>query len=198
MQVSFAASPFAGDEALPAIASAAATRVEAGERLTDTTLLWLVGGVVVVVWVAIAQLRVRIVRRHPPTVIVVLRWILLGYGLALIALTVRTQRRPAGPVVWILLAAMAILAIGLGIARGATTTIWTDGRGQTLRRGGGVVVAIWAISLATHLALSWLLDRYAPGAGPVTMLAYLVATIAAQNITVRRRASALSPPAVPR
>jgi len=144
------------------------------------------------IWVALAQLRTRILRRRPPVVTTVARWVLLAYGLVLVGLVLQSER-PPGPVTWILLASLAILSVGLGIARGFATKIWEGESGQLFRRGGAAVVALWAVSLAAHLGIDGVIDQRSPGLGPTTMLAYLVVTVAAQNITVRRRASALLP-----
>lgn len=159
-----------------------------------TGALWIVGGVVAIVCVVIVQSRRREVRPRPGVGTVVLRWVLLAYGVLLVALVIRSTHRTLPLTVAGLLVALAALAVGLGILRGIATTLWSEGdRGTIYRRGGIIVIALWAVSLGVHLLLDWRIDRYDAfrGLGPTTILAYLVITIAAQNTTVRRRAAAI-------
>ncbi len=160
-----------------------------------TGALWIVGGVVAIVCVVAVQTRRRAVRLRPGGATVVLRWVLLAYGVLLVVLVIRSTHSTLPLTVTGLLAALAALAVGLGILRGVATRVWPAGdRGVVYRRGGITVIALWAVSLGAHLLLDWRIDRYDAfrGLGPTTILAYLVITIAAQNITVRRRAAAIA------
>lgn len=165
---------------------------------TLNSIVWAAGGVVTVAVVLTVQLRTRPVRLRPPVVLVVLRWVLLAYGLLLIALVADSQaaRHPFDLMSGAIVSLMAVLAVGLGIARGAMTRIWLDEEQRAFRRGGGAVIVLWLVSVAAHVGLDWLLNlhRGIGGLSEVTTLAYLVSTIAAQNITVRRRAATLLSP----
>lgn len=144
------------------------------------------------IWVALAQTKSRLVRPKPPSAALVLRWTLLVYGVLLIVLIARSQARhhPVGPASMALLVGVAALAIGFGVLRGSATTLCDRDNG-IYRRGGAIVVALWALSLGAHVALGWTIDRESGigGLGTATILVYAVLTIAAQNITIRRRAS---------
>lgn len=161
-----------------------------------TSALWIVGGAIVIVWVAVRQLRTRRVKMRPGVGLLVVRWALLAYGVGLVAMVIASQHRPVPLVVAALLAALGVLAVGLGVWRGAATRVWADPHdaAAVLRRGGLVVIALWALSFGVHLVLDGMLDAFGHplhGVGPTTMLAYLVITLAAQNTVVRRRAAAV-------
>jgi hypothetical protein len=168
------------------------------ENSGAVTLLWLVAGLIAVVVIIANQGRARPVRLRPSTVGVVLRWILLAYGVFLVVLVLRSQAKshPLDLASIGLLVGMSVLAVGFGIFRGFATKLWMDERGHWYRRGGAPVVGLWIVSLGLHVGIDWILDNQSGigGLGAVTTLAYLVVTLTAQNMTVRRRAARLLGP----
>lgn len=159
--------------------------------MSNTTMLPLAVAAVALVWVVVAQTRTRPVQATASTIRLLLRWLLLAYSVTLVAQVVRAghhplaSRRPGHP------RRPDRLAVGLGVARGAVTSLWTDRQGRVWRRGGPVVLVLWVVSFAARLRADRLLNQHDPGLGASTILAYLVVSIAAQNLTVRRRAVAL-------
>jgi hypothetical protein len=158
------------------------------------SVIWVLAGVAATVWVVVTQSRTRAVRDPPPLAGVIARWILLAYGLFLVGLVLGSQARQHPLDVWtvLVLVVMTVSAIGFGIARGYATRIWRDGA-AVLRRGGTIVVVLWAVSIAIHVGTDWLLDTASGigGLGIITTLAFLVVTVTAQNMTIRRRARPL-------
>lgn len=92
-----------------------------------------------------------------------------------------------------LLAGELTLAVVLGIARGATTTLCRDATGWW-SKGTAVTAVLWVVSFAVRFAavpLSGTLGS-AAGMGTGAIFLFVAATFAAQNIVLAHRTGALS------
>jgi hypothetical protein len=91
---------------------------------------------------------------------------------------------------WLLLGLGTSLAIALGAARGLSFQVWTDERGRSLMRGGALTVALWVLTIAVKVAVTFaeINFGFAPGTSTAETLLPAAATIAAQLLVVYLRA----------
>lgn len=98
----------------------------------------------------------------------------------------------AGPaLVAALVVAELVVALGLGVVRARTMTVWRTADGTVLRRGNARTLAAWAASVAARLALAALAAAVGMHTATGAYMVFFAITLAAQNGMVLRRAAAL-------
>lgn len=80
-----------------------------------------------------------------------------------------------------ILASVAILGLGLGYLRARTVRVWNEGD-RWIRQGTWLTAVLWVVTLGVHLVL----DLKSP-ASASSLLLYLGATLAAQNLSFQER-----------
>lgn len=144
---------------------------------TTTTVTSIVISVAVLVFILYRQLQVR---RAAPNMILPL--VLLALGVAGLE---QGSSRPTAAKIGILIALLAVDAVGLGALRAWTVKLWRDGQG-VLRQGTWVTVVLWLVGLGIHEAV----DVIAHIPGSSTLL-YLGVTFLAQQFVLQLRISRL-------
>jgi hypothetical protein len=150
--------------------------------MTSTTLVSIVVGVAVAALLVIQQLRAQPVSAN-------LRLPLILGIIGLIELTNYLQKNHLGSIAIVALAGSLVLAAVLGAARAATVHLWLQD-GQPWRQGTWLTGLLWAVSLAAHFGLGYLIDPHAPngGVGAASILLYVAVTYTVQRLIVQARA----------
>lgn len=142
-----------------------------------TTVTSIVISVAVLVLILYRQVQIR---RAAPNMVLPLILLVLG----VVGLEQGSSRPTAGKL-GILVALLAVDAVGLGALRAWTVKLWPDGQG-VLRQGTWVTVALWLVGLGIHEAV----DVIAHIPGSSTFL-YLGVTFLAQQLVLQSRVSRL-------
>jgi hypothetical protein len=152
---------------LPAVATTAHTSG------TATTVTSIVISVAVLAYILYRQVQVR--RAAPRMVLPVVLLVLGVVGLE------QGSSRPTAAKLGILVALLALDAVGLGALRAWTVKLWRDGH-DVLRQGTWVTVVLWLVGLGIHEAV----DVIAHIPGSSTLL-YLGVTFLAQQLVLQLR-----------
>jgi hypothetical protein len=92
---------------------------------------------------------------------------------------------------WLVLGLGLSLGIGLGALRGTSYRVWVNPQGQLFMRGGGLTLALWAVTIGVKVLLTVLEIQFGLGALtglPAMSLLPGAATLAAQMLVVYLRA----------
>ncbi|MHB1583919.1 MAG: hypothetical protein ACYCU7_04700 [Acidimicrobiales bacterium] len=136
--------------------------------------------------------RQRKVRRVPARLGLRIPLLLAAIGVVEVAdFSRQYPLRPA--VVGILVLTLAVAAVGLGAVRALTVRLWAAD-GIVLRQGTWLTIALWLVSLGTHLAAAaWIGALKGPGGLPsASLLLFLGLTYGVQRAVVHRRALRLA------
>lgn len=152
------------------LATVAATTHTSG---TATTVTSIVLSVAVLAFILYRQLQVR---RAAPRMVLPLVLLVLG-----VAGLEQGSTRLTAAKLGILIALLALDAVGLGALRAWTVKLWRDGQ-DMLRQGTWVTVVLWLVGLGIHLAV----DAVAHIPGSSTLL-YLGVTFLAQQLVLQLR-----------
>jgi drug/metabolite transporter (DMT)-like permease len=146
---------------------------------TTTTSLStsIVVSVAVLVFILYRQVQVR---RTAPNMVLPLVLTVLG-----VAFLAQGSNRPTGAKIGILIALLAVDAVGLGAVRAWTVKLWRDSQGA-LRQGTWVTVVLWLVGLGIHEGV----DALAHIPDSSTLL-YLGVTLAAQQAVLQARVNRL-------
>jgi hypothetical protein len=130
--------------------------------------------VAVLLFILYRQLQVR--RASPtmrlPLILVVVGVLLLEQG----------NSRPTASKLGILIALLAVDAVGIGALRAWTVKLWRDAQGGLLRQGTWVTVVLWVVGLGIHEGV----DAVAHIPASSTLL-YLGVTLLAQQLVLQAR-----------
>jgi small basic protein len=142
-------------------------------------------GILVFGYIIVRQIRPRPVRSFNPRVPLILGLI----GVVELVSFVKTDHDKAALVAT--LAGSLVLAAVMGAFRASTVRIWSDA-GVIWSRGTWITVALWVVSLGSHLAYDYLLaGKDERGLGSASILLYLAVTFAVQRLIVHHRAQRL-------
>lgn len=147
-------------------------------------------GVAVVVLLIWRQLRTRPIKSDAP---IILNVILLCYGVVAMRSGIKsvTKVHPLAPETTGLLITSFIAAAFFGLLRGASVKVFRGSDGTALRRGTMLTAILWAVSVAAHLGIDYVIDQK-NGVGHLgfsTIFLYLAVTLIIQNTVLRRRAA---------
>jgi hypothetical protein len=142
-------------------------------------------GILVFGYIIVRQIRARPVRSFNPRVPLILGVI----GVVELESFVKTDHDKAALVAT--LAGSLVLAAVMGGIRASSVRIWSEG-GVAWSRGTWITIALWVVSLASHLAYDYLLaGKDERGLGSASILLYLAVTFAVQRLIVHYRAQRL-------
>jgi hypothetical protein len=149
----------------------------ASHASTTTTLtVDIVVSVAALLFILYRQVQVR--RASPtmrlPLILVVVGVLLLEQG----------SSRPTASKLGILVALLAVDAVGIGALRAWTVKLWRDAQGVLLRQGTWVTVVLWLVGLGIHEGV----DAIAHIPASSTLL-YLGVTLLAQQLVLQARVS---------
>jgi hypothetical protein len=94
--------------------------------------------------------------------------------------------------VGMLVVSLALAAV-LGTARAYSVRVWQQADGSWWRRGNGLTLVLWVVSIGSHFGVDALAVRLAgpaydmQGLGNATLLLYLAISLGLQNLLVARR-----------
>jgi len=117
------------------------------------------------------------VRRASPTMVLPLVLVVVG-----VLLLEQGANRPTASKIGILIALLAVDAVGLGALRAWTVKLWRDNQGVLLRQGTWVTVVLWLVGLGIHEGV----DAIAHIPDSSTLL-YLGVTLLAQQLVLQAR-----------
>jgi hypothetical protein len=128
--------------------------------------------------------RQRQVRRAAPTM--VLPVVLIVLGLVGVASLSKGSNKITSAEIGILIALLALDAVGLGAVRALTVRLWRDGE-AVLRQGTWLTVGLWLVGIVIHEAVDLL--AHIPS---TSLILYLGLTLLAQQLVLQARVSRLT------
>jgi hypothetical protein len=172
------------------VASSAASSTSPGATAFDVVL-----SLAVLALILYRQLQVR---RASPTLL--LPAVLIVIGVAELATLAKGSSKLTSGEIGILIALLALDAVGLGVLRAWTVKLWHDGS-AVLRQGTWITVGLWLVGIVIHEVVD--LVAHIPAS---SLLLYLGLTLLAQQLVLQARVNRLTqqpvsavtgPPAVP-
>lgn len=155
--------------------------------IAANSVIW----VILLLWIFMRQIRPRPVSRHLRGPL-----LLVAIGIVNFAGSVLPAGPGAGPnpaavtVTSLSPMGFAVLIVGvlLGVARGVTVRVWSEGA-TVMRQGTWITVLLWLVAVGVRLAADLTGTIGTSGVGqPAYLFFYLALSLAAQQLTVAERA----------
>jgi hypothetical protein len=161
---------------LPVLASSSQSSPSASSTVVDIVISVAVLGFILY--------RQRQVRRASPTL--VLPVVLIVIGLFGVISLSKGPNKLTSAEVGILIALLALDAVGLGAVRALTVRLWHDG-GAVLRQGTWLTVGLWLVGIVIHETVD--LVAHIPS---TSLILYLGLTLLAQQLVLQARVNRMA------